>query len=86
MTATATPATDRQINYLTFLQGKVNKAIDETAPYLIEGARRKFNLDWRHERSLGMTVADASDRISAFHTIMRCINHTRIMCNLKQIY
>lgn len=55
-------ATDKQIKYLTDLTNKVNRIIDLWPECGVE----KFYIDWRHERSRGMNINDASIKISAF--------------------
>lgn len=73
-------ATDKQIKYLTDLTNKVNKIIEIWPECGVE----KYYIDWRHERSMGMTTTDASIRISAFHSLIRGINMKRYLFNLPQ--
>lgn len=73
-------ATEKQIKYLTDLTNKVNKIIDIWPECGVE----KYYIDWRHERSMGMTTIDASIRISAFRNLIRGINIKRYLFNLPQ--
>lgn len=73
-------ATDKQIAYLTNLTEKLNNIIDLWPEC---GAPKCF-LDWRHERSMGMNINDASIRIKAFHTLLCGINMKRALLNLPQ--
>lgn len=73
-------ATDKQINCLFALQNKVNKIAD----IFPESGVKKFHYDWRHERSMGMTVSDASIRIDAFHSIIQGVNIKRMLFGLNQ--
>lgn len=73
-------ATDKQIKYLTDLTNKVNKIVGLWPECGVE----KYNIDWRHERSMGMTTLDASLKITAFHSLIQGINMKRVLFNLPQ--
>lgn len=73
-------ATDKQIKYLTDLTNKVNHIVEKWPECGID----KYYVDWRHERSMGMTTIDASIKINAFHSLIRGINMKRYLFNLPQ--
>lgn len=68
-------ATDKQVNYLQALADKV-EAIKKADP-TIKGLPSYMR--WAHERSLGMTVTDASARIAAYKRILKAVNTIRLL-------
>lgn len=54
----AQPATDKQLGYLTKLTREWNYLAAKTN-------NEPIKRDWWHERSIGMTIADASIKIDA---------------------
>ena len=58
-------ATDRQCDYLTALAKRVDRII-ERYPGLASVPKR----DWYEEREKGMTATDASEKITAYHSLI----------------
>jgi hypothetical protein len=66
-------ATDKQLNYLTRLTKDWNMLASKTGNRLIER-------NWWHERSLGMTIADASAKIDAFRDGIFMMRFQNTLC------
>lgn len=79
-----TPATDKQIKYLTSLSLKVGRARAK-APEAFSKVSDIEYIDWEEERRAGMTVADASIKIDAFHSVLRGMNTILCLCNKPQV-
>lgn len=79
-------ATDKQISYLEGLTAKVNAIIKSwpECPISRDNALFYAGVNWRHERSMGMTVTDASIKISAFRSLLRGLNMQRSLLGLPQ--
>lgn len=79
-------ATDKQIEYLEALTKKVCYIIDIWPDNGINADMQKFyrTVSWRHEQRRGMTVTDASVKISTFRDLIFNLNFKRILFNLPQ--
>ncbi len=78
-------ATDKQINYLCVLAKKVEKIKKMNINRNVIVANLPEYIDWQRERHLGVTVQDASIRISAYKNIIRMSNATFVLCGMSQI-
>lgn len=58
-------ATDRQCAYLTALAKRVDRIIKKYPGLAVVPER-----DWYEERKKGMTAADASEKITAYHSLI----------------
>lgn len=78
-------ATDKQINYLCALAKKVEKIKAINSKRNVITASLPEYIDWQRERHLGVTVQDASLRISAYKNIICMSNATFVLCGISQI-
>lgn len=78
-------ATDKQISYLCFLAKKVEriKQLNKIRKSIV--ATLPDYIDWNVERNMGVTVTDASIRISAYKQIIAACNITFVLNNQSQI-
>ncbi|MDE6444362.1 MAG: hypothetical protein K2K64_08100 [Muribaculaceae bacterium] len=66
------------------MAGKVRKARMKV-PEAFSKISDIENIDWEEERKAGMTVADASKKIDAFHSVLRGMNTILYLCNKRQV-
>lgn len=78
-------ATNKQIDYLCVLAKKVEKIKKINSKKKVIAANLPEYIDWQCERKLGVTVQDASLRISAYKKIICMSNATFVLCGMSQI-
>lgn len=78
-------ATDKQINYLCALAKKVEKIKAINSKRNVITASLPEYIDWQCERHLGVTMQDASLRISAYKNIICMSNVTFVLSGMSQI-
>lgn len=80
MDKTKRPATDKQIACLEAMQKRA-EAICRTHPQIIASTPHR---NWHEERGRGMTTADASMKIDAYHSLFRSVNFACDLLGIKR--
>lgn len=84
MNKTTKLATDKQIKYLNSLASKIGKARIKMPEAFSKVSDIEY-IDWEEERKAGMTVADASIKIDAYHSVLRGMNTILYLSNRNQV-